>query len=87
VARWRDDEEPVPERLARFVAGEWPAPDPAGAWGAAARGWLAAHPGRELPLAADTLEVRQWVVALRASLAEARAWHEAHPSRVDGGPP
>jgi hypothetical protein len=80
VARWRDDAEPVPERLARFVVEEWPGADPAGQWGAACRAWLAEHPGRGLPLGGeDPVEIRRWVVALRARLAEA-----GHPAP---GPP
>ena len=58
----------MPEELARFVAGEWPGGDisaATGAWGAAARAWLAAHPGRSLPFADGPVEVRQEVIRLR----------------------
>ena len=55
----------MPERLARFVASEWPGDDPAGDWGRAARQWLADHPGRELPWAHDPVEVLQRVVAIK----------------------
>lgn len=65
--RWLGDGG-IPEELARFVAGEWGPVDPAGRWGEAAIAWLAANPGRELPLAGDPAEVRQWVAELRASL-------------------
>lgn len=74
MARWRDDDDPWPERLARFVADEWGDEDPAGKWGEAARAWLTERPGRTLPLAADPVEILQWVVALRARLAE-----QGHP--------
>ncbi len=71
MARWREEENPVPLELARFDPADWPGPDAPGRWGAAARAWLEANPGRELPLAADGLEVRARVVALRRELAEA----------------
>jgi hypothetical protein len=44
MARLADHDDPIPERLARFVVSEWPGEDPAGQWGAAAREWLDAHP-------------------------------------------
>ena len=75
MARWRDDDDAIPEQLARFIAAEWPGTDPAGQWGNAARQWLADHPGRSLPWAADPVTVRQRVVELRAELA--RAGHPA----------
>ena len=65
MGKWTDDAEPVPERLARYVEAEWPGDNPSGQFGDAAIGWLDANPGRELPWAADRLEVRQHVVELR----------------------
>jgi hypothetical protein len=70
VARWADDREAIPERLCRFVPGEWPGDLTAAtaAWGQACRDWLAANPGRVLPHSAGPVEVRQEVVRLRAEL-------------------
>jgi hypothetical protein len=71
----------APLRLVRFVADEWTAgdpADPAGAWGREAKAWLAAHPGRSLPLAADAAGVDEWVAALRASLARRAAWQHLY---------
>jgi hypothetical protein len=78
VARWRDDDDPVPERLARFVASEWPGADVqdrAQAWGAACRAWLAGRPGRVLPCAPDgsPVDVRREVIAI-AEGASRRGW-------------
>jgi hypothetical protein len=82
VARWADDSDPIPERLARFVPSEWGEVNPAGEWGRAAREWLAAHPGRRLPLAGDPVEVRQRVVELGEEL-----WRAGHPGWAAPMPP
>lgn len=65
MAREIEHEPPIPEVLCRYVEAEWDGPDPLADFGAAARAWLAANPGRELPFAADSVEVRQHVVRLR----------------------
>ncbi len=69
MAKFRDDRDPVPERLARFVLSEWAGDMQAStaAWGAACRRWLADHPGRVLPFAEDPVEVRQEVIRVRMS--------------------
>ena len=67
VGRWHEDSEPAPERLCRFVPGEWPGDliEATAAWGEACREWLEANPGRMLPHSADPVEVRMEVVRLR----------------------
>ena len=50
MAKWlRTDRSAVPERLARFVASEWPGADPLSEWFAACVAWLREAPGRSLP--------------------------------------
>lgn len=47
MARRRSPDEPVPERMCRFIAGEWPEPhvwDSFAAWKQARHAWGAAHP-------------------------------------------
>ena len=78
MARFADDRAAIPERLCRFVAAEWPGPDPVSGWGRAAAQWLEDHPGRELPWAADPVEVLQQVVRVRL---------EAGPGSRAQGPP
>jgi hypothetical protein len=76
VARWRDQIDPVPDRLARFVAAEWPGSmhEATAAWGDACLAWLAERPGRVLPCALDgsPVDVRAEVVRLRREIARGR---------------
>ena len=65
MGRWTSDQEPVPERLARYVEAEWPGDNPLADFSAAARAWLEDNPGRRLPYAADPVEVLQHVVQLK----------------------
>jgi hypothetical protein len=85
VARHHEDPDVVPERLARFVASEWPGDYPERDWRRACCEWLEAHPGRRLPFAADVVEVFQHVAALIvADVAAKAARHQAE--RAQDGP-
>jgi hypothetical protein len=73
MAKWAGDRDPIPERLCRFVLGEWPGLDLSEAtsrWGAECREWLMdpANEGRPLPHSADPVEVRQEVIRVRQEL-------------------
>jgi hypothetical protein len=53
-------EEPVPERLARFVPSEWPGGDVWAqfeAWKVEMRSWAAGHPGSPLGDQVDTIRL------------------------------
>ena len=62
MARRRQPDEPVPERLCRFVAAEWPDPDwwdSYRSWKAARREWGAAHPDSVLGDVVDQLRAER----------------------------
>lgn len=65
MARWRDMPAAVPERLARFVASEWPGAcshERVEAWKQACADWLAADSTREPRPGADP-ETGRWYAA------------------------
>ena len=69
----------VPERLARFVASEWPGPDPLGEWYTACVGWLRESPGRSLPFG----EYGDSVDAIRECVRVKKEWAQRAAGECD----
>jgi hypothetical protein len=65
----RTDLGQIPERLARYVASEWPGG--IGEWEAAALAWLREDDGRSLPFGefGDSIDVLKMVYRLKMGLA------------------
>jgi hypothetical protein len=69
MARWKSGSDLPPERLCRFLAGEWPGDDPLADWRRSALAWLAQDPSRRMPFgdAGDELDVLKESIRIKSA--------------------